>query len=241
MKYFGYAFSFLCGLLVIQLVVVGWHNLSMQPVQAKDYLTYIQMIVTFITAVLLAVFNFSVTRSNEQFKYRLMKEGNAELARLQSELAVETSKSVEKIRAEFATSVNAATERLRAELNQSTEDFKARLGQTIPLRYSGYHAMFKAATKYFFAIRSFEQGSLPEGDLTKASEAADDAIGSSLIVDVEDQERFFEYVTESHRIIDAGRKAGGPEAIKAVWNKNGKKFGDLYISMRDCLSAKVRS
>lgn len=241
MKYAGYLFTLICAFAAVQIIIIAWQDISGHKIDVKDYLIYVQMIVTFITAVLLAVFNFSATRSNDERKNELTKAANSELAQLQSKLAVETTKSVEKIRAEFTTSINDATERLRAQLNQSSEEFKARLGQTIPQKYNGYHSMFKAATKYFFAIRRFEEGIYPKEDLAEAAAAADDATGSALIVDKDDRTRFFEFVTEANRHAEKVPKSSGPEPIKAYWNSEGKKFGALYNELQDTFFEKVRN
>jgi hypothetical protein len=242
MKYAGYLFAVICGLIAIQIIVVGWSNITnINPIESKDYITYVQMIVTFITAVLLAVFNFSSVHSTEKYKSELARAANAELARLQSDLSIETANSVEKIRAEFTLSVNDATERLRLELNKNAEDFRARLGQSIPQKYNGYHSMFKAATKYFFAIRRLEEGIYPEKDLKDASAAADDAIGSALIVEDEDRHRFFGFITEANYHAEVARQAGDDNAIKSHWHKEGKRFGGLYNELQASLAEKVRT
>jgi hypothetical protein len=157
------------------------------------------------------------------------------------DLDIETAKSVERIRSEFTTSVNAATERLRFELNRSSEDFKARLGQTIPQRYNGYHLMFKAATKYFFAIRRLEEGIYPQEDLKDAATAADEAVGSALIVDKEDRDHFFAFVTGSHLIAETARQTQPGEDLILLWEKEGKKYGRTYNALEADFSAKVRS
>jgi hypothetical protein len=252
MKWVAYAFSIACGLLAIQIAVSGWALIKgAPPAQAHDYVTYVQLVITFITAVLLAVFNFATTRSNAQFTARLNREATqysaqlsreaAEtLARLQKDLNVETAQAVEKLRAEFTTSVNETTEKMRAELNRSSEDFKARLGQTIPQRYNGYHLMFKAATKYFFAIRRLEEGIYPGEDLKAASQAADDAVGSALIVDKGDRDHFFAFITESHYIAETARETADAKAKIELWEKEGKKYGQRYNALEETFSAKVR-
>src|SRR5260221_8921615 len=100
-------------------------------------------------------------------------------------------------------------ERLRAQLSQSSEDFKARLGQVIPQRYNGYHEMYKAATKYFFALRELETGVFPNPELKSASDSADEAIGSALIVDQQDRDLFFNYLRE------AKTNGNGPQKPRA--------------------------
>ena len=241
MKYLGYLFTLICAFAAVQIIVIAWQDISGHTIDVKDYLTYVQMIVTFITAVLLAMFNFSANRSNDEHKNELTRAANNELARLQSALAIETAESVEKIRAQFTTSVNDATERLRAQLNHSSEEFKARLGQTIPQKYNGYHLMFKAATKYFFAIRRFEEGIYPDKDLESAVAAADEAIGSALIVDKEDRERFFNFVTESNWHARKVPKESGSDAIKSYWSSEGKKFGGRYNELQEAFANKVQS
>jgi S1-C subfamily serine protease len=253
MKWFAYAFSFLCLALAVQIAVTAWPTIkATQHLETRDYITYLQILITFITAVLLAAFNFAATRSNTQITARLNRESSEALAlvnressemlaRLKVDLDIETSKSVERIRSEFTTSVNAATERLKFELNKSSEDFKARLGQTIPQRYNGYHLMFKAATKYFFAIRRLEEGIYPADDLKAASQAADDAIGSSLIVDKEDRDEFFAFVTNSHVIAETARATQPGEDVIVLWEKEGKKYGRTYSELEEKFSAKVRS
>jgi hypothetical protein len=248
MKWFAYALSILCGLVAVQIAVSAWATLHSQTVQPQVYVSYVQMLITFITAVLLAVYNFAATRSNDQERTRLTSEANKEFARLQSALSVETANSVEKIRAEFTASVNATTESLRYEFGRSSEEFKARLGQTIPQKYNGYHAMFKAATKYFFAIRRLEEGIYPENDLQAATIAADDAIGSALVVDSVDRAAFFALVTEATFIAESARVIAvtAPDDDRSVllmahWESNGKRFGKGYNELQDAFAAKVRS
>jgi hypothetical protein len=198
------------------------------------------MLITFITAVLLAIFNFAANRSNEQIRARLNEAAATTLAELQAKLAVETARSVESIRAEFARSVNESTERLRLELNRSAEDFKARLGQTIPQRYNGYHSMFKAATKYFFALRILEKGIYPDAELQAAGIAADDAIASALTVDQEDRMRFFSFVREALVLAEKARENQDIVHLKDLWEDEGKTFGGRYNDLEAKFSAKVR-
>ncbi len=242
MKWVAYAFSIACGLLAVQIAVSGWALIkgAAQP-QAHDTVTYVQLVITFITAILLGVLNFATGRSNAEYTAQLNRAGADALARLQRDLNIETAQAVEKIRAEFTTSVNAATERMRAELNRSSEDFKARLGQTIPQRYAGYHLMFKAATKYFFAIRRLEEGIYPEEDLKAASSSADDAIGSALIVDKEDRDIFFAFVTESHFLAETALSTANAEAMITLWEKEGKRYGQRYNALGETFSAKVKA
>jgi hypothetical protein len=241
MKWVAYAFSVACGLLAVQVAVSAWPLIKGAPAGlAPAYVSYVQLVITFISAVLLAVLNFATGRSNAAYTARLQSAAAQALAQLQKDLNIETARAVEKIRAEFTTSVNETTERMRAELNRSSEDFKARLGQTIPQRYNGYHLLFKAATKYFFAIQRLETGVYPEDDLKAAAQAADDAIGSALIVDKVDRDLFFAFVTESHYIAETARQLADAEAIKKLWEeKEGKKYGQRYLALEAAFSAKV--
>lgn len=242
MKWFAYVFSALCAILSVQIAVSAWATLSIaQHLEPRDYIMYVQMLITFITAILLAVFSFAANRSNQEMTIRANAAVSETLARLQKELNIEAAQHVEKIRAEFATSTNAAIERLRTELSKSSEDFRSRLGQTIPQRYNGYHLMFKAATKYFIAIRKLEKGIYPEADIEAASLAVDDATAATLIVDQEDRSMFLAYVTESHFIAETAREDRDPDKLIALWEFEGKKYGNKYKALEAAFSAKVRA
>jgi hypothetical protein len=242
MKIFGWLLSLFCVFIGIEIIVNAWANIkAASHLDAKDYIAYVQLLITFCTAILLAAFNFAATRSNEELKARLARESAAALADLQKSLNVETAAAVEKIRAEFNASVNESTERLRAQLSQSSEDFKARLGQVIPQRYNGYHSMFKAATKYFFALRTLEKGIYPSDDLQEAVKSADEAVGSALIVDQEDRELFFDFIREALVIQDVARGDQHVEKLKDVWEREGKQFGKHYNDLEREFAAKVQS
>lgn len=253
MKWLSSAFSVLCGFLAIQIIVTAWSVIATSShLETRDYITFVGMLITFITAVLLATFNFAVTRSNTQLTARLNRESaeaiatfNSEsaatLAKLKADLDVETAKSVERIRSEFTKSVNEAADRMRFEFNKTSEDFKARLGQTIPQRYNGYHMMFRAATKYFFAIRRLEEGIYPSEDLKDASKAADEATGTALVVDADDRAKFFDFVRESHFIAQTAKDTLAGEPLIQLWEKEGKKYGQSYNTLEGELSVKVRT
>jgi hypothetical protein len=242
MKWFAYLFSGLCLVLAIQIGVSAWVTIKYTPkLETRDYITYVQMLITFITATGLAAFSFASARSNIKLQADLSKSVQSSVVQFQSELNLSTALSVEKIKSEFTTSVNESTERLRLELNKTSEEFKARLGQYIPQKYGGYHAMFKAATKCFLAVQRLEEGIYPDDALKSASDAVDDAIGSSLVVDTEDRRMFFDFVRETTFIADNAAKDREPAKLIKCWESEGKELGRKYNKLESAFGEKVRS
>ena len=83
MKYVSWILAVVSGLLAVEIIVHGWTDVKYaHGFGAKDFVAYIQMMITFLTAVLVAVFNAGVTRSNEQLRITAAET----LARLQSDL-----------------------------------------------------------------------------------------------------------------------------------------------------------
>jgi divalent metal cation (Fe/Co/Zn/Cd) transporter len=86
-KWLGYGIALLCAFLAIEIIVNAWsHIRGPRTLETKDYLIYVQMLITFLTAILLAVFNFAATRSNEQMKQRASADAAENLAKLQASL-----------------------------------------------------------------------------------------------------------------------------------------------------------
>jgi hypothetical protein len=240
-KWLAYTAALLCLLLAMQIVVAGWALLGGAPdARAQSVVSFVQVVMTFVTAVLVAVYNFATTRSNEQYKARLAQENATALAKYQQELGLETERTAGRIRADFTRSVNEANASFLAGINRSTEDLKARLGQTIPQRYNGYHALFRAVSKLFFAVRLLEDGAYPAEALNAAFAAADDAAGLSLLVDEADRALFYRYVTTAHRIAETAHGVADPAAIIAVWEAEGRAFGAGFKEIESAYATKVQ-
>ena len=101
--------------------------------------------------------------------------------------------------------------------------------------------MFKAATKYFFAIRRLEEGIYPDDDMRGAAAAADDAIGSALVVDADDRASFCKFVTEATFGAESAREQRSPDALQTIWKTEGKGLGKKYNELEAQFSAKVRA
>jgi hypothetical protein len=240
-KWLAYAAALLCLLLAVQIVVAGWALLGGAPdALAQSVVSFVQVVMTFVTAVLVAIYNFATTRSNEQYKASLAQENATALAKYQHELGIETERTAGRIRADFTRSVNEANASFQAGITRSTEELKTRLGQTIPQRYNGYHALFRAISKLFFAVRLLEDGAYPAEALKAAFAAADDAAGLSLLVDEADRSMFYRYVTTAHRIAETARGLSDPIAIVEAWEAEGRAFGAAFKEIEAAYATKVR-
>ena len=236
MKWLIYVYALLCVLLAIDITLNVGITFRAAYLGENGYITYVQMPITLISIILVAALYFLTSRANEHAK----TERRTDLLEFKNSLAIETARTVATIRAEVSNSANEAADRLRLEMRRSSEDFKIQLGQAIPQKPHGYHAMFKAATKYFFAIKRLEEGIFVREDFVMAANAGDDAIGFALIVDKEDREAFFRFITESNSIIRSARESTDSEGLRVLWENEGAALAKSYLDLETSLENKIR-
>ena len=213
MKILLYIVGALLLFVVYPALVSAWTTISLIPhVETKDYLLLVQITITFLTTVGLALISLAGARSTEA------------------------------LRAQLALTVNEATEKLRAELQQRSEDIKARIGQIVPREHEAYHAMWKAASDYFRALQHLQDGEYPEKEITQAEESCKEAVGKSLLAQQEDIDSFYQFWQSATYLKDrASSDRGRRAALIKLWDDEGRQFGVQYSDLRDRFIQAVRA
>jgi hypothetical protein len=247
------------GILVLVSTVGALSQLS--RLEVKDYLLLIQVIMTFITGLGLALYSSASSKSVAELNARLTREVAEAVEPLKAQLAVRTGEILEPLKAQLAVRTGEIIEplkaqlavqtgqiieplkaRLASEVGESIETLKADLGQVVPRRYEAYYAMYDAATKYLKALRQFELKTFSRNDFIEAHAACEIARAKSLLALPEDVVEFDKLWQEANYIEEEGEKvANDPDALYALWGKEHSDFGNRYLELRNKFSNRLLS
>jgi hypothetical protein len=269
MKWIGYVLAVVLIALGVQIIVSACGSLTtVSHLEVKDYLLFIQITMTFVTAIGLAVLSFASSRSTVQLQAQLQKAASEFTVQLQADLARQTAEATTKLQAGLARETATSTaklqaglsretaeavellraklmessEHVRAELNKSTEDFKSRLGQIIPKQHEAYHSMWKAVSQYYRALQGYEDGKYAEKELLEADRLCSDAHGQSLLAEPGDVQRFDEFWQEANYLKEEGEAIRqNASGLIELWRSEGRTLGRRYNALREEFSKRLFS
>jgi hypothetical protein len=123
MKWIGYVLAVVLIALGVQIIVSAWGLLTtVSHLEVKDYLRFIQITMTFVTAIGLAVLSFASSRSTVQLQAQLQKAASEFTVQLQADLARQTAEATTKLQAGLARETATSTAKLQAGLSRETAE-----------------------------------------------------------------------------------------------------------------------
>jgi hypothetical protein len=241
---FLYIVAALIFLLAVDVIITGWTNLKQISDLdfQKNYVLFVQITITFLSGIALAILTAAFGRSNERFRMKLTEAVNETTEKLRARLAQDTGTFLATLNSELTKSVNASTEKLKAELTMSGDQFRAKLDQVITKQHAGYHALWAAASKYFRALQKFEAAQFADQELKDADKACEEAHGQSLLIENKDESVFYDFWQEAAFLHEKGEaKRDLPEGLRSIWREEGRALGNKYDQLRELFKERLQS
>jgi hypothetical protein len=239
----GYILAVVLAASGVLVIVEGWSTISHAGhLESKDVIPFLQVVVTFISAIVVAILTATFGRSNLRLQADLGKSVNAATETLKSKLTAETQASLAHLNSELSKSVAESTERLKADLVQSGDVFRAELAQLVPKRHAAYHAMWAAASMYFRALQKFEGGVFAADELKAANTSCEGALGQALLADQADKDTFTDFWQECNFLFEKGEdRKDTPPGLTSLWRNEGRNFGRKFEELQDMLSKRLQA